>query len=224
MGTRGQGVGPKFQTRKFAWGIDHSSNSTSPTASANFSSFLLPLRCAGKFSFELKGCHSNVSIVLAEFMALSRLSPPPSCALLQRQCTRQHAANHFSLLGTKSPRCCCVAIVNRRHEDAPAEARADAEQSDDKTPLREDAATSFALSLLGLYRSWISPLLPNSCRYLPSCSVYGQQAFTTYGFAGGFALLAWRVLRCNPLNGNSIEADPPSAWAQRWGLSPRPKE
>ncbi|XP_038882935.1 putative membrane protein insertion efficiency factor isoform X2 [Benincasa hispida] len=49
----------------------------------------------------------------------------------------------------------------------------------------------------------ISPLLPNSCRYLPTCSEYSMQAYKKYGVAKGTILTAWRLCRCNPL-GNDI--------------------
>jgi len=51
---------------------------------------------------------------------------------------------------------------------------------------------------LKFYKGLISPALPASCRYLPTCSEYGAEAVARYGiFRGGFLAL-WRVLRCNP--------------------------
>lgn len=56
------------------------------------------------------------------------------------------------------------------------------------------------VTLIKGYQKLISPLLPPSCRFYPSCSEYGIQAFTKYGVIKGGALTVWRVLRCNPFN------------------------
>lgn len=53
--------------------------------------------------------------------------------------------------------------------------------------------------LLGTYKRLISPLLPASCRYVPSCSEYAAQAMACHGFFHGSLLAVWRLLRCNPL-------------------------
>lgn len=57
-----------------------------------------------------------------------------------------------------------------------------------------------ALKALRWYKTTISPVLPRSCRFLPSCSEYGVQAYKEFGNAKGSVLLAWRLIRCNPLN------------------------
>ncbi|GAY47928.1 hypothetical protein CUMW_108110, partial [Citrus unshiu] len=49
----------------------------------------------------------------------------------------------------------------------------------------------------------ISPLMPRSCRYVPTCSEYSMQAYKKYGVVKGSVLTAWRLCRCNPL-GNSV--------------------
>jgi uncharacterized protein len=48
------------------------------------------------------------------------------------------------------------------------------------------------------YQVSISPLLPASCRYHPSCSQYAIEAFERHGALGGGWLAAKRILRCNP--------------------------
>ena len=48
--------------------------------------------------------------------------------------------------------------------------------------------------------AFISPLLPPSCRFLPTCSVYSMQAIREYGPAKGAVLTAWRLVRCNPIH------------------------
>jgi len=50
------------------------------------------------------------------------------------------------------------------------------------------------------YQKIISPILPPSCRFYPSCSEYGIQAFTKYGVVKGGVKTVWRILRCNPFN------------------------
>jgi putative membrane protein insertion efficiency factor len=50
------------------------------------------------------------------------------------------------------------------------------------------------------YQKVLSPLLPRSCKYHPSCSEYAVQAVTRYGVVRGTALAAWRLLRCNPFS------------------------
>jgi putative membrane protein insertion efficiency factor len=50
------------------------------------------------------------------------------------------------------------------------------------------------------YQTVISPLLPRSCKYYPSCSQYAIDAFREFGVMRGLVLAVWRVLRCNPLS------------------------
>jgi putative membrane protein insertion efficiency factor len=63
------------------------------------------------------------------------------------------------------------------------------------------------LWLIGFYKDWISPLLPRACRFVPTCSSYGMQAYAEHGAAKGLVLTAWRIARCNPLGGSGF--DPP---------------
>lgn len=74
-----------------------------------------------------------------------------------------------------------------------------------------------ALSMLRFYKREISPLLPNSCRYVPTCSEYSMIAYKKYGVAKGTILTAWRLCRCNPLGGSGF--DPP-----RWFDEATPPE
>lgn len=55
-----------------------------------------------------------------------------------------------------------------------------------------------AMGLIAFYRMVISPLLPSSCRFVPTCSEYGLEAFRRFGFIKGFKLTAKRILRCRP--------------------------
>lgn len=53
--------------------------------------------------------------------------------------------------------------------------------------------------LISAYKKIISPLLPPSCRFYPTCSEYAIQAIEKYGVVKGAAKSFWRILRCNPL-------------------------
>ncbi|MDD4124615.1 MAG: membrane protein insertion efficiency factor YidD [Eubacteriales bacterium] len=53
--------------------------------------------------------------------------------------------------------------------------------------------------LIKLYQKHISPGLPPSCRFYPTCSQYALEAFETRGAFVGFFLTVFRILRCNPL-------------------------
>lgn len=60
---------------------------------------------------------------------------------------------------------------------------------------------------IGVYKNFISPLLPPACRFFPTCSQYGVQAIEDFGANRGCILTAWRLLRCSPLGGKGY--DPP---------------
>lgn len=48
------------------------------------------------------------------------------------------------------------------------------------------------------YQVVLSPLLPVSCRYFPSCSAYAVQALERHGVARGLLLTIRRLARCHP--------------------------
>jgi len=55
------------------------------------------------------------------------------------------------------------------------------------------------ITLIKLYRIFISPLLGNNCRHTPTCSEYGIIALKKHGVFKGIFLTAKRILKCNPL-------------------------
>jgi hypothetical protein len=55
-----------------------------------------------------------------------------------------------------------------------------------------------ALKLIRFYQVAISPWLPPSCIYEPSCSQYGVEAISKYGFFKGGSMTVKRLLRCGP--------------------------
>ena len=64
------------------------------------------------------------------------------------------------------------------------------------------------LSVIWLYQTTLSPLLPTSCRYYPSCSHYSQEAVEKYGVLKGTWLGVKRLGRCRPLGGQGYDPVP----------------
>jgi uncharacterized protein len=56
------------------------------------------------------------------------------------------------------------------------------------------------ITLLKGYRRFLSPLLPPSCRFTPSCSLYMLQAIEKYGLLRGGLMGTRRLLRCHPFS------------------------
>ena len=54
--------------------------------------------------------------------------------------------------------------------------------------------------LIKFYQVYISPLLPPSCIYEPTCSEYTLEAVKKYGVIKGIYLGLKRILRCNPFS------------------------
>jgi len=64
------------------------------------------------------------------------------------------------------------------------------------------------LALLQFYRHSISPLIPPSCRFTPSCSLYTFEAIDRYGVVKGGWLGVKRLLRCHPFNPGGYDPVP----------------
>lgn len=58
------------------------------------------------------------------------------------------------------------------------------------------------------YQKYISPLLPPSCRFTPTCSQYAIEALRKHGPIKGSLLTIWRLLRCNPWGGSGYDPVP----------------
>ena len=62
--------------------------------------------------------------------------------------------------------------------------------------------------LIKLYQWFISPMLGSKCRYTPTCSQYGLEAFKKYGLFKGGYLTIKRILSCHPWGGHGYDPVP----------------
>ena len=59
---------------------------------------------------------------------------------------------------------------------------------------------NLAVAAIKFYQKAISPMLPNSCRFHPSCSQYTVLAIQKHGVLRGILMGSWRIMRCNPFS------------------------
>lgn len=64
------------------------------------------------------------------------------------------------------------------------------------------------LGAIWLYRNFISPILPPSCRYTPTCSQYAVEALRKHGLFKGSWLTLRRLSRCHPWGGSGYDPVP----------------
>jgi putative membrane protein insertion efficiency factor len=62
--------------------------------------------------------------------------------------------------------------------------------------------------VIRFYQKAVSPYLPKSCRYYPSCSVYALEAVRKYGALRGSLLAVQRFLRCHPFHAGGYDPVP----------------
>jgi putative membrane protein insertion efficiency factor len=65
-----------------------------------------------------------------------------------------------------------------------------------------------AVGLIRAYRAVISPLLPPSCRFTPTCSAYAITSIERFGVLRGGWLAAKRIGRCHPWNPGGLDPVP----------------
>ncbi len=65
-----------------------------------------------------------------------------------------------------------------------------------------------AILLIRFYQTAISPILPNACRFTPTCSQYTLDAIKKYGFFKGTWLGIKRISRCRPGGGSGYDPVP----------------
>lgn len=85
---------------------------------------------------------------------------------------------------------------------------------------RKSVIAALFLFIIRGYQRFISPLLPASCRYAPTCSDYAVQAIRKHGGLKGGWLATTRILRCHPWGGCGFDAVPETL-EKRWWLGRR---
>lgn len=68
--------------------------------------------------------------------------------------------------------------------------------------------SKLAIFFIRIYQYVWSPLFPKSCRFTPTCSEYGVEAFRKHGFFKGLKLTARRFSRCHPWGGHGYDPVP----------------
>lgn len=84
---------------------------------------------------------------------------------------------------------------------------------------RPSAAAWLLITLISLYRRFVSPLLGPRCRFYPSCSAYGLEAVQKHGALRGSWLAVRRIGRCHPFHPGGVDPVPPAMH----GRSSRPE-
>ncbi len=64
-------------------------------------------------------------------------------------------------------------------------------------------------TLIRAYQRFLSPMLPVSCRYVPTCSDYALEALERHGALRGSWIALKRLLRCQPFGGHGYDPVPP---------------
>lgn len=65
------------------------------------------------------------------------------------------------------------------------------------------------IGAIRLYKTLLSPMLPSSCRFQPTCSVYAIEAIENHGALRGSILAIRRIGRCHPLHPGGYDPVPP---------------
>ena len=64
------------------------------------------------------------------------------------------------------------------------------------------------IAVVRVYRRVLSPLLPPSCIYTPTCSVYAEEALRKHGAFKGIVMATKRILRCHPWHSGGYDPVP----------------
>lgn len=74
---------------------------------------------------------------------------------------------------------------------------------------RRSPLTRLPIVLLRGYQRWISPALPPTCRFYPTCSAYAIEALQVHGLLRGSWLTVRRLARCAPWHPGGVDPVPP---------------
>jgi putative membrane protein insertion efficiency factor len=176
--------------------------------------------------------HVNVDVVVVAVNNRNRRKTRRGEEALKLECSRCVFNHHHHRMGgvfagASSSSFTSLASSSGRNEDDESDEKKEEEEEEgnssssssssssdsDKSSKEEnkqqekDILVQLSLSLIDFYRNELSPFMPKSCRFIPSCSNYAFEAYTKYGAAKGFILTAWRIARCNPFGGRGY--DPP---------------
>ena len=110
--------------------------------------------------------------------------------VIKKKDSRTHAGNRNTEADSKPIRNIGVPHCKHHEEDVN-------QNKNQRTRYKLDGTMIF-LQPIRFYRRFISPLLPPSCRFYPTCSQYALQALKRYGTLKGCWLTIKRLSRCHP--------------------------
>ena len=73
---------------------------------------------------------------------------------------------------------------------------------------RSNIVSHFLIVPIFIYRWFISPILPVTCRYQPTCSAYAIDAIKSHGPLQGTVLAVKRIASCHPWGGHGFDPVP----------------
>jgi uncharacterized protein len=64
------------------------------------------------------------------------------------------------------------------------------------------------IGIIRFYQKFISPMTPPTCRFYPTCSHYGIEAYRRFGVLKGSYLTIKRILKCHPFHPGGFDPVP----------------
>lgn len=163
------------------------------------------------------GSHMPTPIPILVSTLLLQRAAPTSAAPTSRLHTRLYARKEPPLISESDfPLWQTPSAASESHGDEDAQEELGDVAVDDGDEKDDSKLKEIMVEAILWYKRTLSPLMPSSCRFLPTCSSYGLDAIQKYGSIKGGVLTAWRILRCNPLGGAGYDAPvwpPPSYFA-----------
>lgn len=83
-------------------------------------------------------------------------------------------------------------------------------------PLLPRFPALLGVGMIRLYRATLSPLIGRTCRYLPTCSEYTEEAMRRHGMWAGIWMGLARFQRCGPNGPSGYDPVPPIPERARW--------